>query len=444
MRRRALESNSTSGDDLVSDFLAAPDEVAKNPRERAKLVQRKAQDDARRERELATKSGEVPTQEDLLADIVRVAEDENTNPFHKFRSISPRRYELYGHYPLEWVTRQFGYFQHAKQQAGLVETVGDRTFKRVRTTESLREHDARYMSRYMLPHVDKFPELRRQESGEKVVLVISDMHGLYSDPFTWLAFCELAEAVQPDVVDLNGDIIDALGISSHGKPYGAGVPLQLEFDFVRGIFTELRRRLGNRTRLVWGAGNHGLDRLARYLSQVSPAIAGLRNLRFDQLAGLGDLEVELVQGGTFVSPKGTEMDEPRKKLWDTYLVTHGTKLGVHPAYNELRQWGCSGTSGHVHRAELKYGSTAALRRLSWMSTPMGCIEDAGRHYIKDHAGWQKGFGIAFIRNGLVHQYPIITDGGWCCAEGWTFEKRDLPSREDDVLKWWVERYNLEV
>src|SRR5262245_24455503 len=86
-----------SPEKTVDRFLAAPDEVVKDTREAAKLRDRKARDEARLKRERASKLKGRPSLEDILADVVRVAEDEATNPWHEFRSISKRRYELYGH-----------------------------------------------------------------------------------------------------------------------------------------------------------------------------------------------------------------------------------------------------------------------------------------------------------------------------------------------------------
>lgn len=428
----------------VDQFLAAPDEVVQNPREKQKLLERKAHDEARKARERATKSQERPSIEDILGDMVRVAEDPVTNPkWHEWRTLSKRRYERFGHYPIEFITRQFGTFEHAKQAAGLATPVGERAFARAQAERSKCDHDERYMRRYVLPHVDKFPELTRETTGWQCVLVISDLHGLYLDPFTWEVFLDVAEDMCPDVVYLNGDVIDCHDISSHPKIPQAQIPLQLEFDFARACLREIRARIPADTRLVWGAGNHFLDRLVRYLTQVSKEIAGLRALRLDNLLELGDLDVDLVQGGTFLSPKGSEHAQPRRVLWDRYLVTHGTKLGRYPAAAELAQWGMSGTSGHVHRASLHFGSTHAHRGLTWMSTPMACTEDAGRNYIKDHIGWQKGFGIAMISGDRVHHYPVVTDSGLAIVEGRAYERGELPTADPAVRAWWLDRFSLD-
>lgn len=426
----------------VEQFLSAPEATVTSQREKRKLLDRKLRDEARLKRERTTKAKERPSHEDVLADVVRVAEDPEVNPFAEFRSISQRRYELYGHYPIEEVLR-FGRFEHVKQQAGLATTVGTRMLLHARTEKSLRDHDARYMRRYLLPHVDKFPELTRADGKWHCGLSISDLHALYLDPFTWRVFCDVARNTQPDVIYFNGDVLDGLEISSHPKVPTAGAPLQLEIDFCKRLFQRIKEECP-KSRVVWGAGNHFLDRLTRYLTQVARGMAGLRSLRVDNLLDLGDLDVELVQGGSFVSPPGQASQEPRKVLWDAYLVTHGTKLGAHPAQAELAQWGRSGTSGHVHRAAVHFGSTAVARGLTWMSTPGACVDDAGKWYVGDHTGWQRGFGIFFVSpKGRVHHYPVVTDKGWALVEGRAYEARgDEPEDERGLRDHWMREFNL--
>ncbi len=133
--------------------------------------------------------------------------------------------------------------------------------------------------------------------------------------------------------------------------------------------------------------------------------------------------VELAQGGTIASPKGTENDAPGRLLFGCYRVHHGTKLGACPAVDELRAAGRSGQSGHVHRASVAYGANEANKGLSWLCTPMGCTERAGRSYVKAlSAGWQRGFGVAFIGpHGRVHHYPVVTDDGFAVVEGSVYE-----------------------
>ena len=426
----------TSHDDL-DRFLAAPDSLLKSSQERGKAETRKARQEAEARRLDAEKSKDVPSEEDLLADIVRVAEDEATNPWAKWRIVSRKRYLLYGWFPIKYVDDRYGQFEHAKQVAGLADQAGTRMKKASRAQASRREHAGRYIERVIRPHVVKNPELLREAHSARLLLSISDTHGTFMDPFTWQVFLAAVRDLKPDVVYLNGDILEGGEISRYPKIPGWTVPLQLEFDFAREMFRQIRDA-GHDGDLVWGGGNHGIDRIAMYLAQVARDLSGLRSLRFDKLAELEDLGVQLAQGGTIASPDGTEDDKRGLLLYGMYRIHHGTLLGQAPAVAELRAAGRSGQSGHSHRAQLAYGMTEAAEGLSWMSTPAACTELAARAYMKGTiTGWQRGFGVCYIYpDGDVHQYPVVTDCDRATVDGHIYTRgADIPDPDPSTL--WI-------
>jgi predicted phosphodiesterase len=426
------------------NLLAAPTSVTGSEAERARVYLRKARALAAAERLKAEKKKGSPTPEQLLADIIRVAEDKETNPIgYKFSSITARRYELYGHYPLQYVHDEWGQFSLALEIAGIKDKAGTRAKNKAIAENSRREHAGRYLKQCVRPYVLTDPVFTRSLVGDKLVLVISDTHATYLDPFTWWSFLGTCRALKPDVVVLNGDILEGSAISAYPKIPGATLDLQVEFDFARSMFEQLRELCGPDTELIWCAGNHGLDRLAKYLSSQASGFAGLRSLRFDVLCGLNDLGVRLAQGGSLCSPQGTELHDPGLLLYNFFYVRHGVKLGKTPAMAELEAAAMSGTTGHVHRASVAYGTSMAHKALSHMSTPMGCSELAGKAYMKGPTtGWQRGFGIVhLLAGGKVHQYPVVTDGGVCVAEGHVFSKtRDIKPQDTQVN--WLANFTL--
>lgn len=420
----------------LEQFLSAPETIHKSKDERDKALRRKAQLAAREAQLQALKSKDRPSAEDLLGDMVRVAEDKITNPWHKFRVLSRKRYWIYGHWPIKWIEELYGQFEHAKQVAGLVDQPGTRLKKASRAQASRREHAARYVNRYVRPHVLKEPDLMRTLKKATLWLILSDTHATFLDPFTWQVFLAAIRDLKPDGVYFNGDILECMEISRYPKVPGWTVPLQVEFDFAREMFRQVRKA-GHDGPLVWGGGNHGIDRWAMYLTQVAPAVANLRSLRFDKLAELDELNVTLAQGGTIASPEGTEDDRMGLLLYDFYRVHHGTLLGQCPALSELRAAGRSGSSGHAHRGMVVHGSTEALQGLSWMSTPAGCTERAARAYIKGNTGWQRGFGVVYLYpDGDVHQYPVITDHDRATVDGYIYERKQR-LKDPDPSKLWI-------
>ena len=426
------------GKEELSEFLSAPEATRHDEKELKKVKTRKALLEAEERQLTAAKRAETPSDEDLLGDLVRAASDQVTNPWWRFKTLSRKRYRLYGWYPISYIDERWGQFERAKQAAGLADKPGTRLKKTAKARTDVREHAARYVNRIITPRVLKNPELTRELGGAKLLLTISDTHSTFLDPFTWQVFLETIRDLRPDVVYLNGDVLECQEISRFAKIPGWTCPLQLEFDFARAMFKQIRDA-GHDGDLIWGGGNHGIDRLAMYLTQVARGFSGLRTLRFDKLAGLDGLDVQLAQGGTIASPAGTEDDRRGVLLYGFFRVHHGTLLGEFPSMAELKSAGRSGTSGHAHRASLAFGRTEATERLCWMTTPSACTEHAARAYIKGtNTGWQRGFGVTYLYpDGGVHQYPVITDGDRATVEGRIYE-RAAGLGDPDPQKLWLD------
>lgn len=434
-----------SPEEKVERFVSAPDEVVKNPREAAKLIERKARDQARKKRERRMKRTTQPSLEDILADVVRVAEDPDTNPnFHEFRSISRRRYELYGWYPIENVL-SYGRFQTVKQMAGLEPSVSDKKLLHARTNRTLAEHDSRYIKRYIQPHINKFPELQRATSKAKMGVFISDTHSLFMDPFYWESFLAFCEDARPDMIGMVADHIDGSEISTHPQVPGFTMELQTELLMQRMMVKEIRERLGYEVRIVIVGDNHWFDRFTRYLTQVARALACLDSLKIDKLMGLDEYEVELAMGGSFVSPAGQEDNRPFIRLWDRFNMTHGTSLGKYPAASELLSWGTSGVSGHVHRDQIIRGNNASLRDEQWMCLGSGVIDEVAKYYVRGAGpSWSRAWGIIEMMGGHLQMTAVDVTNRIAMAHGWYYQaKPNLPHKGvEKVRSFWRKRYRL--
>ncbi len=417
-----------SPEEQIDQLLSAPDSVKKNQVETAKYLKRKAQEAQEAELLLIGKSSEWPSIEDIIADVKRIASCPDSNPMgHTTKSISGPRYKQFGRYPIEAIQMRFGNWQHVMEVAGLRDTPATKKTLAATAARSRTDHAMRYYERHMLPYaVDRDTFSARQLVDMRIVLSISDTHSTFLDPFTWQCFLAAMRDLQmgeDDFVLLNGDTLEGGEISTHPKIPGWNVTIQVEFDFQREMVKQIRET-GFKGHVIIVGGNHGIDRWARYMSQQAPALTSLRNMRIDKQMGLEEFNVILAQGGTIMSPEGTEDDVPGLFLFDFYRISHGTKLGQTPALSELIASGRSGQTGHTHRAQVIYGTTEALSGMSHMSTPMGCNNRAGRAYMKGtNYAWQKGFGLAFLFPGQkVDQRPIVTDGGICVCEGFIYTK----------------------
>lgn len=427
---------SDSPKDIVDKLLAAPDSTKLNDAELKKYNIRTSRERARKAQEAQRKSPTQPTIEDMLADLVRVAEDESVNPWHETRTLGRKLYERHGDYLLDQILSQFGEFAHALEVAGLRDQAGTRLKHAARAIASRKEHAARYVERYVHPYVARQADYRELHQPY-LLLSISDTHATFLDPFTWHCFLSAVRDLKPSGVLINGDAYDMNELSRHPKVPGQSVPLGIELSFVKEMFRQIRA-MGFDGDLWLNGGNHDVDRMAMYLTQVAQPLAGLPCLRMDQLLGLDAFDVKLMMGGTIASPAEQEHDEQGFLMFGFYRPHHGTRLGQNPARAELLTMGRSGQSGHVHRADMAWGCTEKDKGLSWMCTPMGCTERVGRNYIKSpNKGWQKGFGICYLYpDGDVDQHPVVTDNDRCTIEGHIYTRTpNLP--DPDPLTLWL-------
>ncbi len=443
MAKKSPPSPSTDGAKLADSLLAAPEALLNSKQEKKKALERKARELAKKQQNEAGKRKSKPTMEDLLKDITRVADDEVTNPvWHEFRSISRRRYELFGHYPVRFVDRMFGTFAHAKEVAGLADEEGTRLWRSSRAHQSRTEHANRLYERYLQPYVvnqQKFRDLKQPY----LLLSISDTHARWMCPFVFRSFLLAIRDLKPDGVLLNGDIIDGGEISRHPQIRGRTVKLKDELVHQKHMYRLIRQV--HKGDLFSTAGNHDLaDRLPRYLAQVDQVVSEIDNRRVDQLMGLDEFDVKLFHGGSVKSPIGTEGAKSGFLLFGFYRIHHGSKLGQIPSMEELKAAGRSGQSGHVHRSSLVFGSTEANGNLSWMSTPMGARDEHGHYNPGPHTGWQRGFGVAWLfPDGHVHQYPVVVQGKpeRVIVEGHIYE-RGRDCADPDLNTDWLAKFKI--
>ena len=288
-----------------------------------------------------------------------------------------------------------------------------------------------YCQAYVWPYLAQTQQIRKPYS----LLTISDTHATFLDPFVWASFLTAIQVLKPDGVCFNGDTLEGSELSGYTKIPGWTIPLQLEFDFQREMVKQVRRVHDGD--FFVGAGNHGLDRLVKYLASDARALASLDCVRIDKLMGLEDFDVQLMQHGNRFSPKNEEHELPGFLLNDHFYIYHGTAVAKHSAYAELSKIGWSGMSGHIHRAQVFYGGTMRHPAINWMSLPCGCTDKAAASYIRaPYTGWQKGFGYTEVHpNGHVYQTPAVEHHGTISVQGLVLNRPAGLPDGDPQLNW---------
>lgn len=363
--------------DLLARFEAACTE-AKKDQEAAKPLRR----------ELA--ADPVRLKADLIEDLKRVYRHPD-NPYRGF-AASRQRYRQLGRFPEILVTDAFGNHEEFLREAGLRDK---RNTTRVRNKSALLNTHQK-VAEYADQELRRYNHLyRTPRTGRLEVVVGSDFHSWFVDPFALRVFIDTIELVQPDVVVLNGDVFDFPQISRHRKlPGHFSLNLADEITFGREHILKAVRMAAPKADILLVIGNHEY-RLVNYLADTAPELAALPSLRFGELFGLDDLKIGLVVRQNFLAPydkqKKRELQENWAIIGDTLVVTHGISCAKFAADEQLKRYQKSGTSGHTHRPQVITANSLGTGALSWTSTPMMAGFAVGRDYVSEPSGWQMGF-----------------------------------------------------
>lgn len=333
--------------------------------------------------------------DELAADLKRVF-DHPLNPFAG-SSASRERYRQLGHHSEALVQALFGNHEEFQRYAGLRDQ---------RNTTRSRNKGARWHTEAMIAEfarkqisglVGKYDYVKG--SGWLTGVVVSDIHSHYCDPFGERVFFDVLAITKPDVVVVNGDLVDFPEVSTHPQfPGHFGMSLGDEVEWARRFLAHIRALLPDAT-IYFVVGNHEY-RIVRYVADTARALHSLSPFDFDTSFGMTENQISLVCRSNFLAPsrkrKASDVDQNWMCLRDCYYITHGTRCGPGAAAKEMQRYATSGTSGHTHTPALVFGHSAR-GYTSWMTTPaLANVAAVGRDYVHGPHNWTMGFGVLSI------------------------------------------------
>ena len=164
------------------------------------------------------------------------------------------------------------------------------------------------------------------------VFVASDLHFPYQDNKAIECFLKEVENKKPDMVVLNGDLLDFYRLSRFTKDPSGKDPAE-EIEMCREFLHRLRSITD--VPIYYTIGNHE-TRLEKYILDQAPMIACLMDNVF-QVIKTEDIGV---------------IGCSRFTINDNFVFEHGTRLGSKTglsAIKELEAHYLSGATGHTHR-----------------------------------------------------------------------------------------------
>lgn len=231
----------------------------------------------------------------------------------------------------------------------------------------------------------KVPDLfRTLENG--IVAVASDFHVPFQDEEAVNAFIGYCREVKPDVIVINGDLVDMYMLSKFAK--GEGRNPMSEIEEAREILSALADECAD-SDIYYVIGNHE-QRLEKTILTKAPELASL----IEDVFSIFKLDKIAVYGcGTLT-------------INDNFVFKHGTLLGNKSglsAIKEMENAYLSGASGHTHRLA-KYIARKAGRKFIWLET--GCMCSMEPEYMLN-PNWQQGFAMIQFEDSKVKRAEVI-------------------------------------
>lgn len=218
------------------------------------------------------------------------------------------------------------------------------------------------------------------------VVIASDIHIPFQDDAAVRSFVKYCKEKQPEVVVLNGDVLDMFMLSRFTKGEGRN-PLE-EMTMCQGFLDSLRKAVPNAD-IYYVIGNHE-NRLEKYVLTKAPELASLIEDVFT-IIKTSDYKVRGCASVTFN---------------DNFVCKHGTYIGNKSglsAIKEMENSYMSGATGHVHRG-IVYRARKAGRKFVWIET--GCLCSLNPEYCI-LPNWCQGFATVEFKNGKVYKAKFL-------------------------------------
>lgn len=241
-----------------------------------------------------------------------------------------------------------------------------------------------------------FARRRAYKVENGVVIIASDGHWLPDHRSTGLdALIAVVKALKPELIVLNGDMLDGGTISrwdptrGHHKRFG----LREELDCLKAN-TEALQEAAGKAFLAYTLGNHDL-RLSRYIAVHAPEALELPATRLEDWIPKWPLSwtVEVNPGG-----------------YGMTVIRHRNQSGM--LHLQAMRAGCHYVHGHLHRLNVHRQTTFQGLRYSVDTGSLADPHSDAFDYMEGNPDHAQGFAVLTYRDGRLMPPELveITDG----------------------------------
>lgn len=228
-----------------------------------------------------------------------------------------------------------------------------------------------------------------------LTIIAGDFHLPNQDSLLVRKWIEFISVNQPNLVIINGDLLDMWELSKFDKVPKSGEGIEKEFELGKLFFQTLRKYYHGRVVLV--EGNHDF-RIKTFLISVAPQLYGIHGLCVEDQLELDRWNVEYIQSPSDAS-----------KWQDCYIEVEDIYVGHFnlcradsgaTAKALVNKYGVSIIQNHVHRYGVFQKKLINGKYLTGVEN--FCMCDLNPGYMRN-ANWNQGFSV--IRSGQIIPIP---------------------------------------
>ena len=236
----------------------------------------------------------------------------------------------------------------------------------------------------------KYPGRLQNDVKDGVVLIGSDFHiWPGQESLALRIFKKFVNDLRPDVVILNGDVLDFPQISRHHPISWEGMPSpQQEIEAAQDHLHDIAKA-AKKARKIWTLGNHD-SRFETRLATVASEYKGIKGIHLSDHFALWE------------------------KGWAAWInndvvAKHRFKGGIHATHNNTLWSGKTLITGHLHSA--KVTPLTDYNGTRW-GVDTGCVaETRGKQfeYTEDNPlNWISAFGVLTFKDGRLLPPELVT------------------------------------
>lgn len=254
-----------------------------------------------------------------------------------------------------------------------------------------------------LNHIPYHNKILMNSQFEKA-LIVGDLHIPFQEKRAVNLMLRVAQDLQPDLVFLNGDIMDCWQISRYVKnpKLHDQANIQLEIEQTRSFLQRIRYMFP-RAKFLYTFGNHEY-RWSSFIVNNAKELYGLKGMTLEEQLELADLDIKAINTG----------NKENSYLWGKLLIGHFDRVNKHSgmtAKNLIEDKGISLVQNHVHRGGSSFKRAYDRDIVGYENF---CLCSRNPDYV-DRPNWQLGFSIVYKDKHsdffYLEQHPITEVAG---------------------------------